>query len=368
VQRINNKNSLCLPLQFQLTPNNASKPFKDLTLVGKGTNGLVYDVCSRNDPSNCRFVAKQAIMENDDFAIQDIYFLSWLSEHLQGRISPRVYDTTICVHEKKVTVKKRTKKSKSQTKIVQTRVATIVMEKFQMDGQQLLNATSKKFEDMYGAERDDNTPTWVLRETDLLKMWEIVLELDRLGIVHGDLKPNQFLFDLDQNRVVITDFGFAGQVSPQSPTATQPAYSLAPVPYTFTPVLGWVVTAFQCGNRPGKAQDLTQDHPIVQAKLLPWLNRWMLDIYLFNWNIYIWSEPNVLRQYGRLDTTLLPRDVELAFVKICPALKSIIQKRDNLRITRNPKKYYILSTNSNPTTSSAYSSSAATTTTRQYKS
>lgn len=51
----------------------------------------------------------------------------------------------------------------------------------------------------------------VYSESEFLRMFQLVAELTRLGIVHGDLKPEQFLYR--GNKIVLGDYGAAGFVS-----------------------------------------------------------------------------------------------------------------------------------------------------------
>lgn len=327
----------CLPDGFMRLPR--GQTLKDITL-GKGDYGTVYSVCRKNNTSECEFVAKQAIVNDleNDAALRDMYFLSWLSQYLDAKISPQVFGISICNQQQQQQNPKTKQRSRSKkSKTINKRIATIVMEKFQIDGHALMEETAKQFDKGH----DGDEIYYVLEEADLLRMFEIVFELDRLGIVHGDIKPDQFLFDRKRNRVVISDFGFAGQMDSTSPTARDPATTLAPVPYSFVPMLGAASDSFKCGPEPGYAQDLDQHHPIVISGLMKWLNRWSLDSFLMYLQVYVWSKTeNKLRRYGRLDLTLLPKNVENAFAKICPGIKEELALRNKARVLRNTNKYY----------------------------
>lgn len=50
----------------------------------------------------------------------------------------------------------------------------------------------------------------VFTEQEVSEMFRIAKELSDMGIIHGDLKPNQFLWRKSDGKIVVTDFGFSG--------------------------------------------------------------------------------------------------------------------------------------------------------------
>lgn len=323
---------LCLPDEFRLPDTKTTKGL----LIGKGTYGSIVRVCKASDAKDgCSFVAKVQLLDrtNRESAKRDVYFLTWLTEHAHPQISPRIISTALCRHPL-VSQQRRSFGSEEPF--------TMVMDKWDMDCDRLsvLTAAEVRRQAAAAGHSIDNLPLNVLKEEHLEQMFRILVELRKYGIVHADVKPNQFLYSTVRNRIVLTDFGFAGLVNRRdqaSPILRLPAAQLTRQDiYHFTPILGWPVTTIDRGTgrrfvgcwRPiDVAQPLDSRHPIVMNGLLPWLDIWELDMYLWMFEFFIWTHAGKLVPYWRVDEDLLPPKVESYFAEICPGAKSITDFR-----------------------------------------
>jgi serine/threonine protein kinase len=165
-----------------------SHGYRSEKLLGEGTYGQVYVACKKN---NCQFAVKIAMAEDpEDRAVaeRDYYFLHQLqSSHKVPRLYNR-FDT--------------------QTHYF------MVLQRFQSN---LLSIIEQRIEQIPAKITTSLTENGlncngVIHVDEISKIFALARFLGSAGIVHGDLKFDQFLFSAPDT-IVITDFGFAGQMA-----------------------------------------------------------------------------------------------------------------------------------------------------------
>lgn len=125
----------------------------------------------------------------------------------------------------------------------------------------------------------------VYNEGQLMDMLLIADQLDNLGVVHGDLKPDQFLYRGDRKEMCVTDFGLA---------------------FTF----GWTEDVedpegmFNCPN-------IRVAGERISSAAARYINRWQLDNFLRVWHTYIVDNERSVRLFAGL---IFP----LTMIKTCP--------------------------------------------------
>lgn len=105
-------------------------------------------------------------------------------------IVPKLYDSWICnfpIKDKK-------------GKIVEQDHSFIVLERWDSDMEKLANSRKSK--------KSNNNP--VYQKSEILRMFCLAYILGQLGIVHGDLKADQYLQRNNGDLIVISDFGLSG--------------------------------------------------------------------------------------------------------------------------------------------------------------
>lgn len=168
-------------------------------------------------------------------------------------------------------------------------------------------------------------PDYVLK-----KVFALVLQLDEHKIIHGDLKPTQFLYSPLSTNVVLTDFGFAGfQDCKEIP-----------------PMLGWPVDHNSLGcqtfdHNLDESETITSSHVFVKRNLLPYFNRWEFDMAFWISKFAVFdSITKELKPYGRLADSFLPIPIQEQFYQFC---KGSCAKTLTERFTRvNMRTHYIL--------------------------
>jgi serine/threonine protein kinase len=152
----------------------------------------------------------------------------------------------------------------------------------------------------------------------LHKVFALVLKLDQHKVVHGDLKPSQFLYSPMSTEIRLTDYGFAGfQDSKEIP-----------------PMLGWPVSTTSLGCQTFKHQDnesetLTPSHVFAKLSLLNYLNRWELDVAFWMCKIGVYDTlSKEIKPYGRLSFDLLPAQIHEQFHTFCKGpVVAMLQER-----------------------------------------
>lgn len=146
-------------------------------VIGEGSYDKVVKGCKKEQ---CRYAIKIQPYDEED-KNRDVYFLKVLQDATYGdnqRLVPLLVETWLC--------------GTSQY---------IVMDRYDGD-----------MEEGHGRVDED----WVFEDDDLLKLFQIAWKLGKLGVIGGDLKPNQYLWKWRGKRsqkevdIAVTDFGFSG--------------------------------------------------------------------------------------------------------------------------------------------------------------
>ncbi len=168
-------------------------------------------------------------------------------------------------------------------------------------------------------------------------MWKILGIVDKLNkhhIVHGDLSLSQFLFHVQDARIVLTDFGFAG-------------WSIQDSKHLQCPILGWPVNTPKCaglwfGNK-AEAQVIDTTHPLREMNLLPYLNWWELDANLWLEEVYIWrcrENQHFLKRFGRVSNSKLSKEIEdWMYTKCCSEQQQKYAQRKQF-LKQQPELFY----------------------------
>jgi len=241
-------------------------------------------------------------------AYRDLYFL----KHLQPqKISPNVFNVT---HDEK-----------------KQEICTY-MECFPLDLDEFCREYSKSFYKKYLPNvAKEYRFRQIIPDYLLKRVFALVLKLDDAKIVHGDLKPCQFLYSPVSTDIRLTDYGFAGFLDSKE----------------LPPMLGWPVQSSSLGcqtfhHQFNESETITEQHIFSKLALLPYLNRWELDVafWLFGIGVYD-SLRKELKPYGRLSDALLPLSVQEQFQSYCKGeYEPFLKKRMQL-VT--PRSHYILS-------------------------
>ncbi len=180
--------------------------------LGEGGYGAVFEVCKIADKSNYAMkIMKIKRIEDLNSFYRDVYFLKKLQDTGMG-IVPTLYDAWITSPTKKGkdTLKKYKDNEKSfDDKSMSERdmihlsdsiekchfIGYIVMEKMEGDLLDLFKKSTQAEEDKYVKEVED-----------------ILQKLTKQGIIHGDIKFDNFLFKTHRGKVklYVIDFGFSG--------------------------------------------------------------------------------------------------------------------------------------------------------------
>jgi hypothetical protein len=237
-------------------------------------------------------------------AFRDLYFLKHLSEQASS-LSPLIHSLGY----------------DSESDCIQ-----IYMERFELDMDQYMVQYAKNFYRKTKIAKEFRF-TRIIPDFLLKKMFAIVLDLDREKIVHGDLKPDQFLYSTLTTRMVLTDYGFAGFL------AEHPNQDDA----LLHPILGWPVFHESLGvqtftHYKNEAEPLDAKHAFATQHLLPYLNRWQFDMIFWILQVGIYnSVTKELQPYGALSEQFLSVDISKQFQSFChgncaPLLKTRYEK------------------------------------------
>lgn len=201
--------------------------FVTLKKIGEGSYGQVYQACRRGS-EKCEFVIKKAIVSRDidkETADRDYYFLTLLKQAKtkDGRpVVPKIFDAWYCNNKQcehnramcTVDVKKKSGRKKQR---VQKGIVFVAMQKFDNNMLNLVNTRAQEklntfgYPYLTGLELSEPPEYYMLSE--LVRMYQIMYKLGTLGVVVGDVKPDQFLQNRNGKEIVLTDFGFAGTIT-----------------------------------------------------------------------------------------------------------------------------------------------------------
>lgn len=238
-----------------------------VTEIGRGSLGRIYAVCDVKETkdSECKKIVKIILGSNKEMVNKEVAVMMLLNH---SNISPHLYEAFHCDgHSFLILQRFDTTPEKQAELLYQELKATI----------DAANTTGTEFAEA------------VYKEAILIKMFEIAKELGaRFKIIHGDLKPDQYLMNLLILHMVLSDYGHAGTIDRKIP-ATR----------------GWSYLA-ECGN----FQPLpTDDEDITQDMFEKWFNPYQLWSY-FAFN----SKPTlILRNDGVTLSYISPSSQDYPF-------------------------------------------------------
>ncbi len=152
--------------------------------LNRGSNGVIYAACK----TSCNKIIKILKNANEEMFQNEVKIFELLNK---SNLTPILYDAVSCgLYD------------------------FLVLQRFPAANVQ--NMATRRFSDNLKA-IDVITPSSGLypqlyKETDIIEMFRIAFELsDKYDIIHGDLKPDQYLYaEANTGRLVVTDFGFSG--------------------------------------------------------------------------------------------------------------------------------------------------------------
>lgn len=151
--------------------------------LGQGMNGMIVPACENK---TCKYVLK--ISDVPVNAEKEVYFLKLLQDKKINRepIVPHLYDFWLCTFP-------------SGDQNIPTQHSFILLDRWDSDMQKLAYTRMSK---------PTNRP--VYRQLEIYRMFCLAYVLGLLGIIHGDLKADQYLQRGDGKSIVVTDFGTSG--------------------------------------------------------------------------------------------------------------------------------------------------------------
>jgi hypothetical protein len=281
------RNNNCLPKGYEI---------ESFDMVASGVYGKIFKICESKNKT-CNFIVKQANY-NPFSNERDVYFLSWFNQRLKiYRIVPKLYSSTFCYDSKL---------SRSP------RYFSMVMDRW--DGDILKTSLYKTSK--------------LITEDHLLQMFFIAWTMHQFGVIHGDLKPDQFLYSKNKPYIVVTDFGAAGHVSKQQAEENGPAFEVAPVPYYFLPQLSWSADCFNSKH----IIPLDSKHIYSKLGILPYLNFLQLDHYLKDSRQMILLPDDTMVPYKTIDESFVPEQILNDYKSTC--MQPIIKQEEGYVVTR----------------------------------
>jgi serine/threonine protein kinase len=303
----------CIPKDYEVVKKKAA--------LGHGSFGAVYHICRKGE---CKYALKSMIFrkEDRDSLTRDLYFMFWLNEYAKG-LGPKVYSEHQC---------NKDDKGKKLFELA------LVMDKFDGDASDL---------------RDGGIP-----EDVLLKLFALVVHLGKCGIVHGDLRTDQFLWRKKNGKleIVLNDYGFAGQMTKkQIQTAgiqllAKNALDYAPTrwdskthnPIPFVPQVGWQKVPgngyINCLQGMSGNETINSKHP--WHKYVGFLDLFTLDAELRMDHVRIKLRNGSTVPYG--GCTLIPQDAWESFARTCSATAHMSYPGRGSRGSKTSKNSFIV--------------------------
>jgi serine/threonine protein kinase len=302
-----------------LTEQNCQRDRKYYSEVGKpdlgsGKWGYIKPACRRSSGSDsasdvCDFAMKITSIENDedlDRSIRDAYYLNFLQNiRLNSMpIVPQLLDTYACGEKF---------------------MFAIVMDKYDSNMQnygihRFANYVLKRRKSVKSRQVPSDKTNLMFDDLQLVRMFQIAHLLSIYGIIHADLKADQFLYKSSNKLIVLTDFGFAGDMLTHSAHATHPGeYNRK----YWEPEMGWPseskfhacsMTGVSPASSPGGAR-LT-DNFIIRL----YLNVWQLTTWLETF-CHTWIEIPETREIKLFGGFRLPDAFTRQITEFCPAYK-----------------------------------------------
>lgn len=164
------------------------------------------------------------------------------------------------------------------------------------------------------------TPCRILRASECRSMFRILETLARHHILHGDAKPDQFLWDKHGQKLVLGDFGCAGFIHAKTAILHQERL------FTHFPMLRDSIPPFLQASTGWVAQmpfafciDAKSPWTPELTAAISWFDIWCLDLYLWYYDVWIWDDSSngadVCTRYGRVSLDILPLAVELTLLQ-----------------------------------------------------
>jgi hypothetical protein len=256
------------------------KEYVKLKQLGKGQYGEVLEVCKDGELSDNKCSHKYALKitngedENDlETSKRDPYFLRMLAnEKLDGQyIVPRVYDAWLCHDEGNTRAVYDSDEEEDEEEPYNN--LFVVMDRWDGDMEH------------YAKDSFSKKDKWVYGRSELLRMFRLAARLGQLGIMHGDLKPDQYLERDLGGEISVTDFGFSG--GPKTKYQGGPNWA-------YVGTEGWsrCPKAFTPGDWDAQSDFFPVYHNIIQ-----------LESYIMRWNplTYVRSKDKEYRFGGIKD-------------------------------------------------------------------
>lgn len=163
--------------------------------IAHGTYGYVYAICelADKDDSKCPKIVKIVIDGKEDMIAKEIT----IAQMLQGSgITPELDRVFNC-----------------------NRYLFIVMDRYDDNLEKRALSLFQQHKVILRTLQGADFPFTrkVFHEIELLEMFRIAKELSRNDIIHGDLKPDQYLWRKIDGKIVVSDFGFSGTSSGEIP-------------------------------------------------------------------------------------------------------------------------------------------------------
>lgn len=298
----------CLPAEFKMT--------EPRVLLGKGVFGRVFLVEDAHETKSGRsYAAKWVKVRNKWERAGTLREIDFLRELERIQPSPRIAPKLLAWRECHKGDEKRNS-------------ITMVLERFDSDGKKLFRRVGGRV---------------VIDEAHLLQMFKIALILDELGIVHGDLKPDQYLYNQRLDRLVLADFGFAGVRTP----AKFAKHRASPALRKYLPSTGWSYWTV-CDAKRGTGE-IKQNTAV--GRLMPRYNLAQLENYILQFMGHKKHDgrPVYVRRasdgyhfiFAGVSDSLFGADMRRRYVDACPVYAKFERNRREL-IARKPDNVYLI--------------------------
>lgn len=303
---IDDSRSLFLPATAKQTMNHFLVPdgFKSSRLLGRGSFGMVFELCDAKQKQGSKAVKilwvasanNSSLVDTWSVVFREVYMLDWLAKQLHGMIVP-FYGCSAFGNHISITMK---------------RYDHNVLDRSIDNALHYLTLCTPD-----QIRKWSESPVHVLRLSECRQMFRILLALKSQGVIHGDAKPDQFLFDKSTGGIVLSDFGCSGFTERNAlQHHAEVIFGSAGKQriHVLVPKIGWpsVYPLYF---------DLDCQEPKPSAKAIAHFDLWSLDVYLWFYKFWIWDDVNGSKQtctpYGRLSHAILPADVETECFTYC---------------------------------------------------